>query len=303
MEHSNQSKIISDNEPKKWTRIMAESQRWTENLQLRNLLKEHSSCVNSVAWSESGDLLVAGGDDRVLCVWRYPEFRPVQHIQSMHSTNIFTTSILPSQDNRILVSGSLDSNIHIFENLQGCGFRLRQRIQCHSSKVQSLAANSNAPGVFFSASDDGSVKQFDLREPIHICNHESTCLHKDAIRKEGFSFHSLSWSRYDDRLLLTGGSDSTARIYDLRYLREPKYQTEAPMFFYSQGPMFADENQIYGVRFNDLNPGEFCVSHHANPIGIANYFTSDGGVCSYQGHLSGHLNQKVRAFPILESRQ
>ena len=37
-----------------------------------------TGCVNRLAWSSDGTMLVSGSDDRTLGLWRYPE--PTQHL-------------------------------------------------------------------------------------------------------------------------------------------------------------------------------------------------------------------------------
>ncbi|KAI8924088.1 hypothetical protein BC831DRAFT_467499, partial [Entophlyctis helioformis] len=49
---------------------------------LSQVLPAHTGCVNSLAWSEDGNLLLTGSDDLHLAIWRYvpggsnPAFNP-----------------------------------------------------------------------------------------------------------------------------------------------------------------------------------------------------------------------------------
>ena len=45
---------------------------------LQNLHYLATGCVNRLAWSSDGTMLVSGSDDRTLGLWRYPE--PAQHL-------------------------------------------------------------------------------------------------------------------------------------------------------------------------------------------------------------------------------
>ena len=45
---------------------------------LQKLHYHATGCVNRLAWSSDGTMLVSGSDDRTLGLWRYPE--PAQHL-------------------------------------------------------------------------------------------------------------------------------------------------------------------------------------------------------------------------------
>jgi WD40 repeat protein len=68
------------------------------------------SCVNRLAWSEDGTLLVSGSDDRSMRVWRYMGDGAQQPlvVDTLHQGNIFGVAFLPATDNRELVSGAMD---------------------------------------------------------------------------------------------------------------------------------------------------------------------------------------------------
>ena len=67
-------------------------------------------CVNRLAWSEDGTLLVSGSDDRSMRVWRYTGDGAQQPlvVDTLHQGNIFGVAFLPATDNRELVSGAMD---------------------------------------------------------------------------------------------------------------------------------------------------------------------------------------------------
>ena len=68
------------------------------------------SCVNRLAWSEDGTLLVSGSDDRSMRVWRYMGDGAQQPlvVDTLHQGNIFGVGFLPATNNRELVSGAMD---------------------------------------------------------------------------------------------------------------------------------------------------------------------------------------------------
>jgi WD domain, G-beta repeat len=68
------------------------------------------SCVNRLAWSEDGTLLVSGSDDRSMRVWRYmgDGARQPLVVDTLHQGNIFGVGFLPATNNQELVSGAMD---------------------------------------------------------------------------------------------------------------------------------------------------------------------------------------------------
>ncbi|KAK4536417.1 hypothetical protein CDCA_CDCA08G2442 [Cyanidium caldarium] len=88
--------------------------------------------------------------------------RPLFSFLSGHTANIFDVKFLPESADRIIVSCAGDHQIRI-SDLESQRIRA---ISCHTGRVKKLATIPSMPNVFLSASEDGTVRQFDLREPL-----------------------------------------------------------------------------------------------------------------------------------------
>lgn len=52
-------------------KALAHSQALLKRLKLESTLEGHDGCVNTVCWSDNGELLVSGSDDTRVCIWDY----------------------------------------------------------------------------------------------------------------------------------------------------------------------------------------------------------------------------------------
>ena len=59
-------------------------------------LHGHTGCVNTLRWSRGGRLLVSGGDDVTVKVWRYPDGALLSTLPTGHTGNIFCAAMLQS---------------------------------------------------------------------------------------------------------------------------------------------------------------------------------------------------------------
>ncbi|KAJ6599030.1 WD40 repeat-like protein [Mycena vulgaris] len=127
------------------------AQRWSTVFDRVNTLGDdasygHSGCVNALSWARDGELLITGGDDRTVQIWRmdptllhdYP-FVCRHVIQTGHLANIFNAKMLPHSSNIATVAG--DGQVRV-------------------------------PHLFLTAAEDGTVRQHDLRTSHFVLNFE-----------------------------------------------------------------------------------------------------------------------------------
>ncbi|XP_052191448.1 protein ALTERED SEED GERMINATION 2 [Diospyros lotus] len=203
-------------------------------------LEGHLGCVNAVAWNSKGTLLISGSDDTRVNIYSYSTRQLLHSIESGHSANIFCTKFVPETSDEFVVSGAGDAEVRLF-NLS----RLRGRgpdeyeispsavFQCHSRRVKKLAVEVGNPNVVWSASEDGTLRQHDFREtsscppagsPHQECRNvliDLRCGAKDSLAdppKKTLALKSCDISSTRPHLLLVGGSDAFARLYDRRML-------------------------------------------------------------------------------------
>ncbi len=175
---------------------------WIDELDIVNELGGHSGCVNALSWSRSGRLLASGSDDQHLNIHTYqPDssispFALTTTVSTGHTANIFSVKFMPYSDDRTLVTCAGDAEVRIFDieyagrsavpssasNIASSG---RSRgfnslyngvrylsdgdtgtkvYRSHSDRVKRIVTESS-PYLFLTCSEDGEVRQWDLRQP------------------------------------------------------------------------------------------------------------------------------------------
>lgn len=203
-------------------------------------LEGHQGCVNAISWNSSGSLLVSGSDDLKVNVWDYSSRKLLHSVETGHTANIFCTKFVPETSDELVVSGAGDAEVRLF-NLAGLRGRADDdnaltpsaMYQCHTRRVKKLAVEPGNPNVVWSASEDGTLRQHDFRESTSCppagsahqdCRSVLLDLRSGAKRaladppKQTLSLKSCDISATRPHLLLVGGSDAFARLYDRRML-------------------------------------------------------------------------------------
>ncbi|CAI9289476.1 unnamed protein product [Lactuca saligna] len=115
----------------------------------------HQGCVNTISWNSKGSLLISGSDDAHVNLWSYESRKLLHSIDSGHRNNIFCTKFVPETSNELVASGAGDTEVE-----------------------------PGNPNVVWSASEDATLRQHDLREvtscpPAENCKGllEFTCIH------------------------------------------------------------------------------------------------------------------------------
>ncbi|KAI9748239.1 MAG: hypothetical protein M4579_007278, partial [Chaenotheca gracillima] len=162
-----------------------------EDLDIVNQLEGHSGCVNALSWSKTGRLLASGSDDQYLNIHSYqPEhstspFALSTSISTGHTANIFSVKFMPYSNDARLVTAAGDGEVRIFDveysgrsaisghgrasTYQGVRYLSSGDIQpkvyrSHSDRVKRIVTESS-PYLFLTCSEDGEVRQWDLRQP------------------------------------------------------------------------------------------------------------------------------------------
>ncbi|KAK8971352.1 hypothetical protein KSP40_PGU010050 [Platanthera guangdongensis] len=209
-------------------------------LVLDKVMEGHHGCVNAISWNSSGSFLISGSDDTRVNIWSYSTRELIHSIDTGHSANIFCTKFVPETCDELVVSAAGDAEVRLF-NLS----RVRGKnddvntlepsalFQCHSRRVKKLAVEVGNPNMVWSASEDGTLRQHDLREcstcpPSGSSNQECTnvlldlrCGAKKSLSdppKLCLSLKSCDISTTRPHQILVGGSDAFARLYDRRML-------------------------------------------------------------------------------------
>ena len=130
----------------------------------------HYACVNRLAWNASGTKLASISDDCTCVIWdmsRGPRFRVQTRIKTGHLGNIFGVAFVPATNDTCLATGAMDNQLRVLR-VREHGVGVCARVyNCHSARVKHIAVHAMEGHVFWSASEDGTVAQIDVRTPPH----------------------------------------------------------------------------------------------------------------------------------------
>ncbi|EEP81871.1 conserved hypothetical protein [Uncinocarpus reesii 1704] len=162
---------------------------WVDDMDIRNCLPN--------SWSTSGQFLASGSDDQHVNIYSYqPEHTtsPVflnTTIFTGHSANIFSVKFMPHSNDRTLISCAGDSEVRVFDIehsgrsantaisssrsrrfnnfFNGMWYLTDGNTNCrvyrsHADRVKRIVTESS-PYLFLTCSEDGEVRQWDLRQP------------------------------------------------------------------------------------------------------------------------------------------
>ncbi|KIM90838.1 hypothetical protein PILCRDRAFT_150692 [Piloderma croceum F 1598] len=152
----------------------------------------HTGCVNALSWAQDGEVLISGGDDTTVRVWRmdagdtstdYP-FVCRSLIHTGHKANIFNAQMLPFSSRIATVAG--DHQIRVFdigdlgslsvvgnETVYNTSESCIRVLRCHDARVKRIVTEQS-PDLFLTVAEDGTVRQHDLRASQHTCS-SGTC--------------------------------------------------------------------------------------------------------------------------------
>ncbi|XP_064601021.1 WD and tetratricopeptide repeats protein 1-like [Liolophura sinensis] len=189
---------------------------FVNRLGLEAELEGHQGCVNCLEWNESGTLLASGSDDVQVIIWDPLRHKSLTTIRTGHQGNIFSVKFLPNSSDSIIVSGAADCKIRVHDlNVK----ETTHVFSCHAGRVKRIATAPNVPFMFWSAAEDGTIMQFDLRTPELSANYpQNVLINLNAHMGPHAEAKCVALNPIRPEQLAVGANDPYVRLYDRRML-------------------------------------------------------------------------------------
>ncbi|CAK4030629.1 hypothetical protein DOTSEDRAFT_49827 [Lecanosticta acicola] len=263
--------------------------RLIDDLDIVNELDGHSGCVNALSWSKSGNLLASGSDDQHLNIHTYqPEsttnqFQLTATVATGHTQNIFSVKFMPHSNDRTVITAAGDAQVRIFD-LEYAGAagsasfalvnasegRRRGRnnmyngvrylsdgdtntrvYKSHGDRVKRIVTESS-PYLFLTCSEDGEVRQWDLRQPSsaypesrgsRLSSDSSVPTPLISYKRYSLDLNTISCSASQPHYIALGGAHLHAFLHDRRMTGRDRLR-EMGRALSPIGQMSAEEQEI-----------------------------------------------------------
>ncbi|KAI5249118.1 WD40 repeat-like protein [Aureobasidium subglaciale] len=243
---------------------------WIRDLDIVNELDGHSGCVNALSWSKSGRLLASGSDDQHINIHTYQpddsntQFKLATSIATGHRANIFSVKFMPHSNDRTVISAAGDCEVRIFDleysgtnteasrasamalNSSSRGMRANTQsgvrhlsdgdtncrvYRSHGDRVKRVVTESS-PHLFLTCSEDGEVRQWDLRQPSSAYpspSSRSTSVPPALIsyKRYDLDLNTISCSPSQPHYIALGGAHLHCFLHDRRMLGRDKLHERA----------------------------------------------------------------------------
>lgn len=237
------SRQLGDNVQNFRNNLFHERLRIAKNLYKKDLVG-HYGCVNAIEFSQEGELLVSGGDDRRVLLWHVDKAilekeSPVS-MQKQHLSNIFCLG-LDSKNTRIFSGGNDD--VVIVHDIQT---RESVDVFLHSKPVYGLSIDPSNDDMFATAGEDGKILIFDLRDSSDVM----------CVSRCRSPYHAVMHHPYDAGFIVTANAKEGAALWDLRAPKMPTIR-------------YGGENaaqSCMSVRFNSLGTQVLALRRRLPPI-------------------------------------
>ncbi|KAF2815887.1 WD40 repeat-like protein [Mytilinidion resinicola] len=298
--------------------------KWIRDLDIVNRLRGHTGCVNALSWSRSGELLASGSDDTNVILHRYAptgslQFEEVGSISTGHTQNIFSVKFMPHSNDRTIITAARDSEVRIFDveysgrtraavsssSQQPVGFGSWSMtagdddtnvkvFRSHSESVKRIVTE-DSPFYFLTCSEDGDVRQWDIRLPSRAypraSSSESAPQALISYKRQGIQLNTISCSPSQPQYIALGGDHLHCFLHDRRFLgrdilaergtpgsasgvrgrldEEVSKATKCVVRFAPGGRSRmrrSDNRQITACKISDAYPNELIVSWSGNSI-------------------------------------
>lgn len=185
---------------------------WDENTgEQIEPIKTLTKKINSLSLSPNEKWLVSGGDDddKVLRIYDYNTRKEVRTSDKKHGHTDIIRAIVISPDNQLLISGSNDKTIKVWDLNSG---DFRDQLTGHTQAVTSLAITSDSQ-FLASGADDGTVRIWDLKQGQELA---TLSFHSSLLQPVGFSVQSVAFTP-DNKFLVAGGYNNAIKVWKMPF--------------------------------------------------------------------------------------
>jgi len=185
------------------------------SLKARCILKGHSQKVSALAWAEDRKHLVSASQDSRLIVWNAP-YCLKEHAIHLKCAYVMTCAYSPS--GTLVASGGLDNTLSLYNVKRPEPEKTLQALSGHEGYISCCKFLDDRRVL--TSSGDRTVCLWDINTgtPLHkFRGHRSDVMRSAPLAVSRFSdsLGSISISP-DHNTFVSGGCDSTARLFDIR---------------------------------------------------------------------------------------
>jgi len=187
---------------------------YIERLGLETILDGHRGCVNCLQWSTDGNLLASGSDDCKVMIWEpFSKAKSATSIDTDHEGNIFSVKFMPYTNNNLVASGAADKKVQLHDVSQK---KTITSFSNHLNRVKRLDVAQDCPNLIWSASEDGTVMETDIRAPPQETN---VLVNLNSILGKQAEAKCVSVNQRRTEWIAIGANDPYIRVYDRRKIK------------------------------------------------------------------------------------
>ncbi|KTG36053.1 hypothetical protein cypCar_00048625, partial [Cyprinus carpio] len=138
--------------------------------------------------------------------------RSAQQLITMHGPQPTSFSFLPHSEDRILITGAADTKVHVHDLTAK---ETTHMFSDHTNRVKRIAAAPMWPNTFWSAAEDGFIRQYDLRESS---KRSEVLIDLTEYCGQLVEAKCLAINPRDNNYLAVGANGPFVRLYDIRMI-------------------------------------------------------------------------------------
>jgi len=252
----------------------------------RQLFRRHAGSVNTVRWSDTGEVLVAAGDSLRLSLWSGATCNPLGDLPTPHSNNIFDALFVPHTNESKLVSCAADGLVVWYDVERSLSDpHQQQHFLNYRAPFRTLTTQRHMavkceflpldPNCFMTIFHHGRVTLIDLRTG------EVEMAFKDPSTScGGLSFNPLAPTQF-----AVATADPIVRLYDIRKREGGSFHCHDGVLQEFYHPELL--NDPYTGAFQSYSPSAVQFNH-SNQL-LVNYSGYDLVLFDVLDHTKGHF--------------